>query len=420
MALKYHRPPDTHDVYPGAQKFEDNSARWQLVESTFRAIAHRYAYDEIRTPMFESTDLFKRAVGEGTDIVSKEMYTFEDRGGRSLTLRPEGTAPVLRAYLENSLYARGGVTKLFYIGPNFRYERGQRGRYRQHTQVGLEALGSSDARLDAEIIQLAQTMLRDLGLTRLILAINSVGCPECRPRYREALVAFATPLASQMSEENQRRLAENPLRMLDSKSENDQRLLEGAPQLLDYLCNDCREHFNQLQSYLDRIGVQYEVNPRLVRGFDYYTKTAFEFISSDLGAQSTLCGGGRYDGLVEELGGPPTPGIGFGMGVERVLIAMQSIETESQPELAPSVFIVAMGDEAARQAVTLLSEMRAEGLRADTDFAGGGFKAQLRAADRSGGALLHHPRRRRDRRGRGDDQRQADQHPGKSAAEQLY
>ncbi len=384
MATKFQRPPGTHDVYPGAANYEENSALWHLMERTFREICHRFAYEEIRTPLFELTELFKRAVGEGTDIVGKEMYTFEDRGGRSMTLRPEGTAPVLRAYIENGIYAQGGVSKLYYIGPNFRYERQQKGRYRQHTQVGLEALGSRDPRLDAEIIHLADMLLSELGISRRTLTINSVGCGDCRPVYREALVAFATPFASQMSEDNQRRLRENPLRMLDSKDENDQKLLENAPVLLDYLCDDCKAHFAALQEYLHVIGLEFVIAPRLVRGFDYYTKTAFEIISPDLGANATLCGGGRYDGLVEELGGPATPGIGFGMGVERVLIALQALQHEPEVRKSPSVFLVAMGDEASRQAVGILSDLRKSGIRADTDFAGKSFKAQMRAADKSG------------------------------------
>jgi histidyl-tRNA synthetase len=382
--MKYQRPPGTHDVYPGAPKFEDSSAHWRRLENTFRDVCRLFSYEEIRTPIIEPTELFTRAVGQGTDIVSKEMYTFEDRGGRSLTLRPEGTAGVLRAYLQNSLYAAGGVSKLYYIGPNFRYERQQKGRYRQHFQCGLEAIGSQDPRLDAEIVQLALTVLTKLGISRLDLYINSVGCPICRPLYRAALVAFATPFATEMSEDNQRRLAENPLRMLDSKDDNDQALLASAPILTDYLCAECGSHFESLQSLLRLVGVGFKINPRLVRGFDYYTKTAFEITSPDLGAQATLCGGGRYDGLVEELGGSPAPGIGFGMGIERVLIALQALGAEPEPTREPWAFLVAMGDNASREAVAILSGLRAAGLRADMDFAGKSFKSQMRAADRSG------------------------------------
>jgi histidyl-tRNA synthetase len=382
--MKFQRPPGTHDVYPGATAYEDNSALWQLVESQFRDVCRRFSYEEIRTPLFEATELFKRAVGVETDIVSKEMYTFEDRGGRSMTLRPEGTAPVLRAYIENALYARGGATKLFYIGPNFRYERAQKGRYRQHTQVGLEALGSQDPRLDAEIIHLATSVLKAIGIKKHYLSINSVGCPVCRPSYRDALIAFATPLADQMSEENRRRLHENPLRMLDSKDPRDQELLASAPILTDYLCGECADHYAALKRYLAVIRLEFIEDSRLVRGFDYYTKTAFEITSPDLGAHSALCGGGRYDGLVEELGGPATPGIGFGMGVERVLIALQALEAEAKPGREPWVFVVALGQEATHLAVGILSELREGGLRADTDFAGKSLKSQLREANRSG------------------------------------
>lgn len=381
---KYSAPKYTHDVYPGAQKWEENSEYWEFLEGAFRELCHCFDYRRIQTPLFEQTELFTRSVGEGTDIVSKEMYTFEDKGGRSMTLRPEGTAGTIRAYLEDGLYAQSGVHKLYYIGQNFRYERGQKGRYRQHTQFGLEAIGSDDPAIDAEIIQLAMTLYRRFGIDRLTLKINSVGCPECRPKHREALLEFARPLVDQMSEDNQRRFHENPLRMLDSKDERDQELLANAPALTDFLCDECRAHFDELQRNLILLDIPFELDPKLVRGFDYYTKTAFEVQSPDLGAQSTLCGGGRYDGLVEELGGPATPAVGCGIGVERALVALQSLGRELPVAAGPTAFLVTLGDEARKAGVKILSDLRMAGVSADTDYSGKSMKAQMRAADRSG------------------------------------
>ncbi|MDR3709514.1 MAG: histidine--tRNA ligase [Capsulimonadaceae bacterium] len=380
---KFQAPKGTHDVYPGARKWHENTALWNRLETIFRELAALHGYQEVRTPVIEPTGLFTRAVGEGTDIVSKEMYTFESKGGDSLTLRPEGTAPALRAYIENSIYAEGGVAKLFYIGPIFRYERPQEGRFRQHTQFGIEALGSRDPRIDAEVVWLALSIYRRLGLDRLVTKVNSVGCPNCRPAYRDALVEFARPFVGQMSADNQRRFNENPLRMLDSKDPGDQKLLEGAPSYIDYICDECRTHFEAFKANLTALGAQYEIDSRLVRGFDYYTKTAFEIQSPDLGAQSTLCGGGRYDGLVEELGGPSTPGIGFGLGIERVLIALEKLNR--RPDTAPplTAFIVTLGENAASQGLALLTRLREAGIAADMDYAGRSMKAQMRAAGKS-------------------------------------
>jgi histidyl-tRNA synthetase len=381
---KYKAPPGTHDVYPGATKWEDNSAKWSELESAFRELCCLYGYGEIRTPIFEPTELFTRAVGEGTDIVGKEMYTFRDRGDRSMTLRPEGTAPAIRAYLENGLYAEGGISKLYYIGPIFRYERNQKGRYRQHSQCGIEALGSEEPDLDAEVIQFALAFYEKIGIDRLDLKINSVGCQQCRPHYRDALVEFARPIYDQMSADNQRRFDENPLRMLDSKDLNDQELLKNAPNLIDFLCEDCAAHFVAVRHILDRLNVRWLLEPRLVRGFDYYTKTAFEVQSPDLGAQSTLCGGGRYDGLVQELGGPSTPGIGFGLGIERALIALQALSPGEAARGKLDSFIVTLGDRARGERAVLLSTLRQRAISVDTDYSGKSMKAQMRAADRSG------------------------------------
>ena len=380
---KFQAPKGTHDVYPGASKWHENTELWNHLELIFRDLAALNGYREIRTPVFELTGLFTRAVGEGTDIVSKEMYTFESKGGDSLTLRPEGTAPALRAYIENSIYAEGGVSKLYYIGPIFRYERPQEGRFRQHTQFGIEALGSRDPRLDAEIVNLALSFYERLGLDRLVTKVNSVGCPVCRPKYREALIEFARPLVERMSPDNQRRFHENPLRMLDSKDENDQALLRDAPNYIDYICEECSTHFEAFKETLSSLGAVYELDMRLVRGFDYYTKTAFEIQSPDLGGQSTLCGGGRYDGLVEELGGPSTPGIGFGLGVERVLVALQKLDRRPDTGVPLDAFVVTLGDAASKSAPTLLARLRAAGISADADYAGRSMKAQMRAAGKS-------------------------------------
>jgi histidyl-tRNA synthetase len=381
---KYKAPPGTHDVFPGAAKWEDNSAKWNEIETAFRELCRIYGYGEIKTPIFEPTELFTRAVGEGTDIVGKEMYTFTDRGDRSMTLRPEGTAPAIRAYLENGIYAECGVSKLYYIGPIFRYERNQKGRYRQHSQCGIEALGSVEPDLDAEVIQFALAFYQKIGINRLNLKINSVGCPKCRPSYRDALIDFARPVLGQMSEDNRRRFDENPLRMLDSKDANDQALLKDAPILTDFLCEECASHFAAVRLLLDTLNVPWDLDPRLVRGFDYYTKTAFEIQSPDLGAQATLCGGGRYDGLVEELGGSPTPGIGFGLGIERALIALQALSNGVSPRTGKSSFIVTLGDRARQERPLLLAKLRNASVAVDTDYSGKSMKAQMRAADRSG------------------------------------
>jgi histidyl-tRNA synthetase len=380
---KYQRLPGTHDLTPGAQSWENDSDRCIALEETFRTLCRLYGYGEVRTPIFEQTDLFTRSIGEGTDIVSKEMYTFTDKGSRSLTLRPEGTAPVLRAYLDAGLHANGGVAKLYYIASVFRYERPQKGRYRQHEQLGLEALGADDPALDAEVIRLAMDFLKRIGIESLTLKINSVGSAESRAGYLEALKAYIAPHLDSFSEEGRARFAHNPLRMLDTKNERELAILADAPLLTDYLSAEEAEHFSTLRGYLDAAGVVYEVDPHLVRGFDYYTKTAFEIQSPDIGAQSALAGGGRYNKLVEEIGGPPTPGIGFGLGVERVLIALQTLGIDPLPAKAPAVQVVSLGDAAKHAAVTLLADLRAAGLPSNMEYGARSMKSQMRAADRS-------------------------------------
>lgn len=384
MALKFQRAKGTHDVYPGAGEWADDSDRWRILEDAFRALCADFGYGEIRTPLFEPTDLFTRSIGAGTDIVSKEMYSFETKGGDWLTLRPESTAPVLRAYVENGLFARGGTTKLFYIAPHFRYERAQRGRYRQHVQAGVEALGADDPALDAEVVSLALAFYRRIGISSLTLKLNSVGSSVSRAAYVAELKAFVAPHLTAFSAEGQARFEKNPLRMLDTKNARELEILSDAPQLSKFLLPDERTHFEQMRGYLDDMEIRYEIDPYLVRGFDYYTKTAFEIQSSQLGAgQNALGGGGRYDKLVEELGGPPTPGIGFGLGLERALIVLQALAVEMPSVPSPLAFVAVLGDAARPVAVKLLAQLRNGGIAADMDYTAKNLKAGLRAAVRA-------------------------------------
>jgi histidyl-tRNA synthetase len=378
--LKYRRPKGTADTLP------QQAAEWVLVESTFREICARFGYGEIRTPMFEQTELFVRSVGETTDIVGKEMYTFEDRSGRSLTLRPEGTAGTVRAYLENNLMgqADGHVAKLFYIAPAFRYERPQAGRLRQHHQAGLEAIGSLDPAMDAEVIDLFLAFFRELGLTECSLMLNSVGCPVCRPRHREALRNRLRPVLPQLCGDCQARFETNPLRILDCKVPQCRELTADAPASADYLCEECREHFGKLQEYLAALGAPFELNPHLVRGLDYYTKTAFEVVHTGLGSQDAICGGGRYDGLVEQCGGRPTPAVGAAAGIERLLLSRGHLGLVPQERDGGRVFVATLGEKARLEGLRLLAQLRAAGIRADTDFAARSLKAQMRRADKEG------------------------------------
>lgn len=383
MPLRYQRPKGTHDLYPGAASWEDDSHRCQSLEDQFRAVCHLYGYGEVRTPAFESTDLFTRSIGAGTDIVSKEMYTFQDKGDRSLTLRPESTAPVLRAYVENSLYGQGGVTKLYYAAAHFRYERGQKGRYRQHEQLGVEALGSDDPALDAEVIGMALAFYRRIGIRNLTLKLNSVGSSQSRADYLIALKAFVEPYLSEFSAEGQGRYESNPLRLLDTKNTRELDILTDAPKLTDFLADEERAHLDAVRGYLTDSGLAYDLDPYLVRGFDYYTKTAFEIQSPDLGAQNALGGGGRYNRLVEEIGGLSTPGIGFGLGVERALIALQALQVEMPPAPTPTAYIVTQGDAARPVGVKLLADLRAAGIASEIDYGPRSMKVQMKAADRA-------------------------------------
>jgi histidyl-tRNA synthetase len=343
-------PRGTQDILP------PHSAAWNRLETDCRDIAHRFGYGEIRTPMFEATELFVRGVGETTDIVEKEMYTFLDKGDRSMTLRPEWTAGVVRALLQHKLLAHG-PQRLSYIGPFFRYERPQAGRYRQANQFGVECFGVAGAEADVEVIQIAAMLIRRYGLHDARLNINSVGDARCRPLYREALLAHFRPHAAELSEDSRRRLERNPLRILDSKDPADRPFVESAPTFLDVLCEDCRAHFATLCHELELLGIPYVVNPRLVRGLDYYTRTVFEFISGSLGAQSTVCGGGRYDGLVAALGGPDTPGVGFGLGLERFLMMIAAAAGDHIPP-REGVQAIALGEPAKERLLPIVAELR--------------------------------------------------------------
>lgn len=366
----------TRDILP------DEVMSWQMVEAEARKILHRAAYQEIRTPIFEQTSLFERGIGEATDVVGKEMYTFQDRGDRSVTLRPEGTAGVVRSYIENKLHAQGGVQRLWYAGPMFRYERPQAGRQRQFHQLGVEVLGSADPRADVEVIAIATDLLRSLGLQNLHLALNSVGTSEDRRRYRDALVDYLTPYKANLDADSQDRLTRNPLRILDSKDPQTQDIAKAAPSILDYLAPDSKQHFAQVQQLLTDLGIGYELNPCLVRGLDYYTHTAFEIQSDDLGAQATVCGGGRYDGLVAELGGPDTPAVGWAIGLERLALLLQQRQTATAQTV--DLYVVSRGEQAEAQALLVAHRLRQAGYATELDLSGSAFGKQFKRADRSG------------------------------------
>ena len=370
-------PKGTKDILPS------ESYKWQWLEKHIRDTAAQYGFKEIRTPMFEHTELFARGIGDTTDVVQKEMYTFEI-AERSLTLKPEGTAGVVRSYIENKMYADPQPGKYYYIIPCFRYEKMQKGRQRQFHQFGIEIFGAENMMADAEVIALAWNFLTGLGITGLKLHINSIGCPKCRGEYRKALQDFLRPHYGELSETSKGRFEKNPMRILDSKDPDDKKFSEGAPRMIDYLCDECRNAFEELKTDLDALGIPYEVDPNIVRGLDYYTKTAFEFISDDLGAQSTVCGGGRYDHLVEEVGGPYTPGVGFGMGLERLLLILEAKGIEIPKPSDCDVFIATLGDRAKLEGLKLADSLRAKGSRVLTDVMGRGLKAQLKYADRSG------------------------------------
>lgn len=369
-------PRGTTDILPA------DARRWSVLERALRDVCDLYGYGEIRTPIFEHTELFARGIGSGTDIVEKEMYTFEDRGERSLTLRPEGTAGAVRAYLERRLDAEAQPVKLYYSGPMFRYERPQAGRTRQFHQLGVECIGSADPAADVEVIAVLVALFRRLGLTEYEIQLNSIGCPDCRPAYVQKLKQALEPVRDSLCKSCQDRFERNTLRLLDCKRESCRELTKDVPLILDSLCGPCEDHFQQVRGYLDEVGIEYKINQRLVRGLDYYTRTVFEFVSPELGAQDALGGGGRYDVLVETLGGPPTPAVGFAAGMERILLAA-SLEDEAAA--APvDTYVVTLGDEGRRAGVVLAERLRAEGFRTELDYMGRSLRAQMRQANRVG------------------------------------
>ena len=366
------------DTLPG------ESSAWQYLEDTLRDVVHAYGYSEIRLPLLEKTELFKRSIGEVTDIVEKEMYTFDDRNGDSLTLRPEGTASCVRACMEHGLL-HNQVQRLWYMGPMFRHERPQKGRYRQFHQVGVEAFGMEGPDIDAEMLLMTARMWKSLGIRDVVLQINSLGTPQSRASYRHALVDYLVGRQSRLDEDSLRRLESNPLRILDSKNPDMQQLIEAAPSLPDYLDDASRAHFEALRLLLDAAGISYEVNPCLVRGLDYYTKTVFEWVTGSLGAQGTICAGGRYDGLVEYLGGKSTPAFGFALGLER-LLALLAAGGTALPDASPHIYLVLNGDKAVQRGLVFADELRdvIPGLRLLTNCGNGSFKSQFKRADRSG------------------------------------
>lgn len=369
-------PKGTKDMMP------DQAYKWHYIEEAFAEICRNYGFTEIRTPVFEHTELFQRGVGDTTDIVQKEMYSFQDYGKRNITLKPEGTSPVVRAYTEHKLFAGPQPTKLYYNIPCFRYEKPQSGRLREFHQFGIETFGTKDMMADAEIISLASDFLNQMGITDIELRINSVGCPECRKKHREALREFLQPKYEELCDTCKDRFDRNPMRILDCKSPVCQELIKGAPMMLDYLCDDCAEAFEDLKSNLEAMGIEYTVDPGIVRGLDYYTKTAFEFVTTKIGAQGTVCGGGRYDHLVEEIGGPETPGVGFGLGKERLLLTMEACGAEIPQPPGTDVFIAVMGDEAKAAGLRLMRELRLVGVSVQMDILGRNIKNQFKYANR--------------------------------------
>ncbi len=361
--------------------------KWNYIENMIRHLCALYGYGEIRTPMFEDTRLFLRGIGDTTDVVTKEMYTFSDRGGRSITLRPENTASVVRSFLEHKMYGDQQVQKVFYIGSMFRYDRPQAGRYREFHQFGVEILGAKSPIADAECIALAYDLFKRLGLNELKLYINSIGHSECRNTYRRKLIEFFEPKTEHLCDDCKERLHKNPLRILDCKEDCCKHASIGAPEITDYLCDDCHNKFEDVKKYLTSMGISYEVNPRLVRGLDYYTNTAFEIQYTPLGSQSAICGGGRYDGLVEEIGGPTTPGIGFAVGMERLLLALESKHLIPEPKETKHIYIAAIGKEAMNLGIRLQKELRDKEIRAEIDLQEKSLKGQMKYAGKTNASM---------------------------------
>jgi histidyl-tRNA synthetase len=377
----FEAPRGTYDILPSEQPL------WGLVTGEAERLCSLYGYRPIQTPTFEDTALFQRTSGEGSDVVHKEMYTFTDRGGRSLTLRPEGTAPIARAYLEHGLHREGQPVKLYTIAPMFRYAAPQRGRYREHWQLSVEAIGSPEAAIDAELIQLYDELLARLGVTNYRLLLNSIGDQNCRPQYLERLTAWLDAHEDALDEEARQKRATSPLRVFDVKSERVQEALAEAPKIGGALCEECRAHFDAVQAHLENYAVEFELSPTLVRGLDYYTRTAFEFVDEAIGAQSSICGGGRYDGLIEQIGGKPTPGVGFGAGIERLLLSLG--EEGVEPEAAELDVFVALHDAGDKPRVLpLVQQLRRGGVSAEVDYAERSLKGQLTHARRLGAKAI--------------------------------
>ncbi len=367
-----------NDILPG------DVETWQFLEQTARDVFGCYGFAEIRTPVPEKTELFCRSIGETTDIVEKEMYTFHDKSENSLTLRPEGTAPVMRSFIQNRLYNLDPVSKLFYMGPMFRYERPQKGRYRQFHQLGVEVLGVEDAKIDAQVLAMLHQYFVRIGIEAVALQINSLGCPECRPAYRESLITYLETRLDSLCPECQRRYVTNPLRVLDCKVSGCQDATVDAPAVIDHLCPACDDHFGQVKKYLQSLDVPFSVNARMVRGLDYYVRTTFELVTDQLGSQNAVAAGGRYDGLVESLGGPALPGIGFAIGLERLVLMKGD---EKVAPVSPQLFIAAIGNEASDRAFVLMSQLQTAGIRAEMDYLGKSLKAQMRRANKLNAAF---------------------------------
>lgn len=376
--LKVQRPKGTQDVVP-SQMY-----KWNTVEGIVKDTASAYGFREIRIPTFEDTALFVRSVGDTTDVVQKEMYSVTAKGDADFTLRPEGTAGTIRALIENGILNEGFPQKVFYVLSCFRHEKPQAGRLREFHQFGVEMAGTKDPRADAEVISLAKSIIDTAGLRGIKLFINSIGCPECRAKYHAALKEYFAGRADELCDTCRGRLEKNPMRILDCKSPVCSEIAEGAPVILDYLCEDCREHFEKLQQYLTAMDIKFEINPKIVRGLDYYTKTVFEFVTTDIGAQGTVCGGGRYDGLVEELGGQHTPSLGCAIGIERLMLLMEAQGCEFPEAEKPDLFIVALGEKATLKAVEIAKDMREEGFSALLDLNQRSVRAQMKYADKLG------------------------------------
>ncbi len=368
----------TADVLP------NESYRWQYIEKVMLSTARLFGYREIRVPVFEHTEVFSRNVGDTTDVVQKEMYTFDDKGGRSITLRPELTAGVARSSIEHGLIYDALPEKVCYIGGCYRYEKPQAGRLREFHQFGMECIGASSPAADYEIIAAANQVLKTIGIEKISLEINSIGCPECRKEYQKALKSYFTANIDDLCDTCKDRLNRNPMRILDCKSPVCSELAKNAPKVIDFLCDDCKEHFEGVKSHLDSAGIKYTVNPQIVRGLDYYTRTVFEFVSGDIGAQSTVCGGGRYDGLIGQMGGKDTPALGFGMGIERLLLLLENQKTAIPPEPKCDLYIATMGNAAELKATEISSSLRFDGFEVQTDICSRGLKAQMKFADKIG------------------------------------